>query len=352
MAFYEEQNSFAEGNSSGTVYHTGNGFYNPYVEPLWKREKRLIRGAGNGIGLASIGYVLLSLLSSVVYYVIIGIFYPAANIHGRFYVTETVEWIFNFAVYVLTLLIPFAIYALCVKIPLKVALPFKKAKTDLTVGGLFISLGVGVIASYATGLLQMVLEIFGIGITMPEFETPETFPALIIYSITLTVAPAFIEEIIFRGIIMQSLRRFGDVFALVASALIFGIFHLNLIQMPYAFILGLCIGYFVMRTGSLWVAVLIHFVNNSVALVFEFISPMMSTEAYNLANIAYNLACVILSVIALIAVLIKYKDMFRFEPSKTLLTSGKKSAIFLTSPAMIIALVIAFFMTLPYVYII
>ena len=352
MTFYEEQNRFVPENSPGTVYHTGNGFYNPYVEPLWKREKRLIRGAGNGIGLASIGYVALAFLSSIVYYVVIGFLFPAANIHGQYYVTETVEWFFNLASYVLTLIIPFAIYAFCVKIPIGVALPFRKAKADLTAGGFFISLGVGVVASYATGLLQVVLETFGIGITMPEMETPETIPALILYAITLTVAPAFIEEIIFRGIVMQSLRRFGDVFALVASALIFGIFHLNLIQMPYAFILGLCIGYFVMRTGSLWVGVLIHFVNNSVALVFEFFSPFMSEELYNFANVVYNLICIILSVIALAVILMKYKDMFRFEESKTIFTPGRKAVIFLTSPAMIIALIIAFFMTLPYIYII
>jgi len=352
MAFYEEQNRFSQGNSSETVYHTGNGFYNPYVEPLWKKEKRLIRGAGNGIGLASIGYVALALFSGIIYYVIIDLLFPLANIHGEFYVTETVEWIFNLVTYIFTLLVPFGIYALCVKIPLKVALPFRKTKADLTAGGFFISLGVGVAASYATELLASALGAIGIGITMPEMETPETFPALIFYVLSLTVAPAFIEEIIFRGIVMQSLRRFGDVFALAASSLIFGIFHLNLIQMPYAFILGLCIGYFVMRTGSLWVGVIIHFVNNSIATVFEFLYPTMTEESWYFANLAYNLICIILSVIALALVLAKYKDMFRFEQSRTVFTPGRKAVIFLTSPAMIIALIIAFFMTLPYVYII
>lgn len=352
MTFYEEQNRFQNEPSRETVYHTGNGFYSPYIEPLWKREKRKIRGAGNGIGLASIGYVALALLSGIIFSVIIGFVFPAANIHGKRYITETAEWIFNLASYFFTLLVPFLIYAFCIKIPFKVAFPFRKSKTDLTLGGLFISLGVGVIASYATGILQVVLETFGIGITMPEYETPETLPALIIYSISLTVAPAFVEEIIFRGIVMQSLRRFGDVFALVASALIFGIFHLNLIQMPYAFILGLCIGYFVMRTGSLWVAVLIHFVNNSTALVIELLTPKITEEALYLANSVYNLVCIILSVIVLVLILMKYKDMFRFEQSKTVLSPGKRTLYFITSPAMIVALLIAFFMTLPYVYII
>ena len=352
MAFYEEQNRFQNEPSRETVYHTGNGFFNPYVEPLWKRERRKIRGAGNGIGLASIGYVALALLLGTIYSIVITFIFPAANIHGEIYVTETVEWVFNLFSYIFTLLVPFLIYALCIKIPVKVAFPFRKAKFGLTLGGVFISLGVGVIASYATGLLQVILEFFGIGITMPEYETPETLPAFIIYCLSLTVLPAFIEEIIFRGIVMQSLRRFGDIFALVASSLIFGIFHLNLIQMPYAFILGLCIGYFVMRTGSLWVAVIIHLVNNSVALAFEIFGGELSENAWYIANLGYNLVCIILSVIALALVLMKYKDMFRFEPSKTVLSPGKKALYFITSPGMIIALVIALLMTLPYIYVI
>ncbi len=334
-----------------TVYHAGNGFYSPYVEPLWKREKRLIRGSGNGIGLASIGYIALSFLASAIFLLLVQIFYPAANIHGLYYITETTEWVFTLGVYILSLMLPFGIYALCVKMPLRVALPFRKAKFDLTVGGVLIGLGAGVVASYATNALQIALETIGIGITMPEYEIPETLPGLILYFITLTVAPAFIEEMIFRGIVMQSLRRFGDIFALVASALIFGIFHLNLIQMPYAFLLGLCIGYFVMRTGSLWVGVILHFINNSVAVIFELMYPHISEEAYIIANLAYNLVCIILAVIALILVLMKYKDMFRFEKAPGVLSPGKKVLYFITSPALIFAMIGAFLLTLPYIYI-
>ncbi|MBE6892959.1 MAG: CPBP family intramembrane metalloprotease [Ruminococcaceae bacterium] len=352
MVFYEEQNNFSEEKSAGTVYHTGNGFYNPYVEPLWKREKRLIRGSGNGIGMAALGYVAFSLLAGIIYAVLVQLVFPAANIHGLLYVTESVEWILNLLIYVFSLMIPFGIYALCIKMPLKVAVPFRKAKADLTFGGFLVGLGTGILASYATTYLQLGLEMVGIGITMPEYETPKTAFGIILYVINLTVAPAFIEEIIFRGIVMQSLRRFGDIFALVSSALIFGIFHLNLIQMPYAFILGLCIGYFVMRTGSLWVGVLIHFVNNSVAVAFELLYPHMTEEVYYMANAVYNLVCVILSVIAIGFLLAKYKDIFRFEPSKSVLAPGKKTVYFLTSPALILAMLAAVIMTMPYIHLI
>lgn len=349
MALYGENGGFSEENH-GTVYHAGNGFYNPYVEPFWKTEKRKIRASGNGIGLAALGYVAISLMASLVFTVFVQFFYPAANIHGLYYVTETTEWLFNLGIYIFSLVVPFGIYSLCIKMPLKVALPFRKAKMDLTIGGIFICLGATVLASYAVSFLQLGLEAVGIGITMPEYEVPETVPGIILYIVNLTLAPAFIEEMVFRGAVMQSLRRFGDIFAIVASALIFGIFHLNLIQMPYAFILGLCIGYFVMRTGSLWVGIIVHFINNSIAVAFEFAYPYMTEDVYYFANSLYNLICVILSVVAIIFVLMKYRDIFRFEPSRNILSPGKRTLYFITAPALILAMAAAVIMTLPYIH--
>ncbi len=332
-----------------TVYSAGNGFYSQYVEPLWKKEKKAIRRAGNGLGFTSLGYVAVSLILGIFMGVFVLLFDEYAKIPGLLPLSEAGEWIFTLLTYILTLSVPFGIYTLCIKMPLKVALPFRKAKIGLTAGGVCIGLGISVIASYATAYLQMGLELFGIGLTMPEYETPTTLIGIILYFITLSVAPAFIEEIVFRGVIMQSLRRFGDVFALIASALIFGIFHLNLIQMPYAFILGLGIGYFVMRTGSLWVGVIIHFINNFTATVFELLYPYISEEVYTLANLVYNLFWIVLAVISVVLILTKYKNIFRFEKRPSALSGGKKVLYFITSPGIVIAMIVAVLLTLPYI---
>ena len=282
LALYGEQNGFS-GDNRETIYHAGNGFYNPYIEPLWKKEKRTIQNTANGIGLASIAYIAISGIGSILYAFLIQLFYPMTSVFGSS-APESVEWFFSIVIYVLSLVIPFGIYALCVKIPFRVAFPFRKAKADLSIGGILVGLGASVFAAYAVGYLQFGLEYIGIGITMPDYELPETTAGIVLYVIAVVLAPAFIEEMIFRGAVMQSLRRFGDIFAIVFSALIFGIFHLNLIQMPYAFIMGLCMGYFVMRTGSLWVSIIVHLINNGATVVFEYAAPYMSTEAYYFAS--------------------------------------------------------------------
>lgn len=71
------------------------------------------------------------------------------------------------------------------------------------------------------------------------------------------------EELIFRGYILQSLRPYGKKFAVVLSAFLFGIFHGNLLQTPYAFLMGLVLGYVTVEYHIGW-AVALHVFNNLV----------------------------------------------------------------------------------------
>ena len=73
-------------------------------------------------------------------------------------------------------------------------------------------------------------------------------------------APIF-EEVLFRGLILRNLLPYGKKFAIVCSAFLFGIFHGNLVQSPYAFIVGLVLGYAAVEYGLVW-AVVLHVFNN------------------------------------------------------------------------------------------
>jgi len=71
------------------------------------------------------------------------------------------------------------------------------------------------------------------------------------------------EEILFRGVIQRSVLPFGKKLAILVSALTFGLFHGNLIQTPYAFAVGLVLGYVAAEYNILW-AMLLHMINNLV----------------------------------------------------------------------------------------
>ncbi len=71
------------------------------------------------------------------------------------------------------------------------------------------------------------------------------------------------EEILFRGYVLRSLRPYGKRFAIFGSAFLFAIFHGNLLQVPYAFLAGLVLGYAAAEYSIIWAAVL-HMFNNLV----------------------------------------------------------------------------------------
>ena len=90
-----------------------------------------------------------------------------------------------------------------------------------------------------------------------------------IYGAILKVAiiAPIIEELIFRGIIMHGLmRNYSKFTAVFVSALMFALFHLNPWQFPATFILGLLLGFLMLRTRNILLCILGHAINNGLVL--------------------------------------------------------------------------------------
>lgn len=104
----------------------------------------------------------------------------------------------------------------------------------------------------------------------------------IIYAlIALGIIPAFIEELIFRGAILQGLRKYGDWFAIISSALLFMLIHANIQQTIYQFVYGIIVGWLVIKTGSIWTGIIMHAVNNIFVIILQAIyeiNNISSTE--------------------------------------------------------------------------
>lgn len=84
----------------------------------------------------------------------------------------------------------------------------------------------------------------------------------------LGIAPALGEELLFRGLLQRGLESaLGKGAALVTAALVFGAAHLDPVQAPVAFVLGLYLGAVLIRARSLWPGVLCHGANNCFALL-------------------------------------------------------------------------------------
>lgn len=69
------------------------------------------------------------------------------------------------------------------------------------------------------------------------------------------------EEVIYRGFVMHSLKRYGKSFAIVVSSVFFGVMHQNLVQSVFGIITGLVLGYVAMNYSMKW-SIVLHIINN------------------------------------------------------------------------------------------
>ena len=90
----------------------------------------------------------------------------------------------------------------------------------------------------------------------------------------IAIIPAIGEELFFRGILQ---RLFSEWFrnvhiAVFFTAFLFGAIHMQFYGLLPRVILGVMFGYFYVWTGSLWVPILAHFLNNGAAVIVSFLA--------------------------------------------------------------------------------
>lgn len=94
----------------------------------------------------------------------------------------------------------------------------------------------------------------------------EKDPSVVLILLLVAVSPAICEEMLFRGFVLSGLRSFGQWPAIAISALLFAFAHGSIYRMMPTFFLGLLLGYAVWKSGSLIPGVLIHGLNNGIAV--------------------------------------------------------------------------------------
>lgn len=78
-----------------------------------------------------------------------------------------------------------------------------------------------------------------------------------------------VEEIIYRGIVLGQLKRFGEMEAVIFSALAFGLMHGNISQTLYATAIGLIFGFVAVRSGGIRYSCILHVMVNSYSLLLS-----------------------------------------------------------------------------------
>lgn len=143
------------------------------------------------------------------------------------------------------------------------------------------------------------------------------------------------EEILFRGLVLRSMEPYGKKFAIVASAMLFGLFHGNLTQAPFAFLVGIVLAYVTLEHDIGWAMVLHMFNNLIVSDTLSRIGRMLIGEAGDLLVWLVILGFSIAAIVVLVRNWQKIRAYVRQERDDPLCAKA-----FFTAPGVIVLLVV------------
>ncbi len=141
-------------------------------------------------------------------------------------------------------------------------------------------MGAQMVNSFWLTGLEAVYQSFGKSL-MPMLESVSGSSDTVSMFLYAAILAPISEEILFRGYILRTLRPYGKRFAILGSAFLFGLFHGNLLQTPYAFLMGLVLGYVAVEYSAWW-AIALHGFNNLI------LADLLTRLTANLPDMVFN----------------------------------------------------------------
>lgn len=148
--------------------------------------------------------------------------------------------------------------------------------------------------------------------------------------ISLVIAPAICEELIFRGLIFQGLKKYGKSFSIIISALMFSVYHMAISQAIYPLLIGLLLGVIMYYEGNIYYCIALHMTNNFLSLTLSYFNINLLFNHWTYILLAIILFVVYLSVV-LFFILKKIKT-----PNKQKFSTNEKIYLFSSLGIMIL----------------
>ena len=175
------------------------------------------------------------------------------------------------------------------------------------------------------------------------------------------IAPVM-EELVFRKLLCDRVRVYGEGTAILLSGLVFGLFHGNLYQFFYAFAVGLLFAYVYIRTGRVLYSMLLHMCMNFVGGVLpmlvlknvdlDALSKLSTDDPQQLVNYAeahlgqmlgfgvYLLTAGLLLIVGIVFLVLRRREILLLPTEKQLPKAGRGGILF-GNAGMIVYLILA-----------
>lgn len=241
-----------------------------------RRQNDPLRFAANLTGAAAVLYLAVSALMHMGAEKLLKTFNKNATLQNPIAVPEWVLGAINIIIPAAGILAAFYMIGLSVaKTPLRLHISFKMPRDVQLWLFVPVFLGVGLLCSILTAVLQRLLVMW------TEYHVPEPMRlpqdpfATFLYFIAVCVTPAVLEELFVRGAVQSVFSRWGTWFSIVVSSVVFALLHGDIAQMPALFLLSVLMGLAAYCTGSLALGVALHFAHNSMVFLFSLTEQRM-----------------------------------------------------------------------------
>lgn len=168
----------------------------------------------------------------------------------------------------------------CAKIKEIYKIPARCVKA---VGNFAAVYGLGQIANILTMIVTVIItsiaDLNDSFNTVTSIQPPDMASAWFLLFTLAVIAPVF-EEFIFRGVLMDALKPYGNGFAIFVTGILFGLYHGNFSQLFYTAVIGIALGYIANVTGSVFPTTIIHAMFNSISGILLLLMTTPSVQEY------------------------------------------------------------------------
>lgn len=195
------------------------------------------------------------------------------------------QWMRDGNISLLVSLMPMYLIGMPILILLVRTIPAEKPQRRPIKAGQFLAavimcFGFVYITNFLGNILTTIIGILKGGTVQNELVEMTGSISLWAIALYMVICAPVMEEYIFRKLIVDRVIRYGQGTAVLLSGLMFGLFHGNLNQFVYAFVLGVFLAYLYVKTGNLKITIAIH-------MMINFMGGLVSSALMRMVDLEY-----------------------------------------------------------------
>ncbi len=184
----------------------------------------------------------------------------------------------------IVILLPAILFMLIKKYKFKEVLRLNKISAKQVILSALIPIFAYPIGLFFNYMTIIIISLFG-DLQPSPIPIPENVSMFLVSILLIAVTPGICEEIMFRGVIFSAYERIGAKKAIIITGLLFGLFHFDIQNILGPAFLGILFAYMVYKTNSIYVSMIAHAVNNSIALILMTLAGRLEGVANELQGI-------------------------------------------------------------------